>query len=64
MEWGKQPCDYMDQLARLNTGDSLALAFLDRAHISLVGECMGGKSLPFWVSGAHSAVSGQLSITA
>lgn len=55
----------MDQLAMPDTGDSLALAFLVRAHISsLAGECMGGKSLPFWVSDAHSAVSGQLSITA
>lgn len=64
-EPGRQPSDCMDEFLRLGTGDSLALALLVGTHISpLAGECIGGKSLPFWVSGAHSAVSAQLNIPA
>lgn len=58
---GKQPCDCMDELVTLGTGDSPVLAFLVRACISPVaGECVGGESFPFRASSAYSAVSGQL----
>lgn len=41
----------------------MALAFLVKDISPLAQECTGGKSLPFRVSGAHSAVSGQLGVT-
>lgn len=62
---GKKPCDCMDELVTLGTGDSPLLAFLVTARFSPVaGKCVGGESFPFWTSSAHSAVSGQLCVTA
>lgn len=61
----KQSRDGVDELAVLGTGDSLALAFPVRACISpFAGQRTGGESLPFWATGAYSAVSGQLGVPA